>query len=345
MKFISVLWLVLLFYPVPGFTESQLPFHVYEVKYQTIEQTVTLDAVVEAVNAATVSSQVSGRVIGINFDVDDVVKKGQILVRLANRQQRSRVDEIVAKELEAQAQYNVDLAEFKRIQQLAVKKLVSKSVIDQADAKLRRAKERLNSAAARLKDAETKLRYAVVRAPFSGVVVERHVELGELARIGQVLMSGVSLAKLRIRAYVPQSYITEIRKNKQVQVSFTEGLQLAPISTVKVTVAPQADRDSHSFVVRAELPDNIPGLYPGMFSKLTFATGKARKLLVPNLAIVKRSELSALYVVSEAGAVQLRQVRVGSPYPGEQTEILAGLSVGERIALDPVKATIYLKKK
>lgn len=343
MRIASVLWLVLVAQSMPSFAESALPFQVYKAEYETVDKTITLDAVVEAIQVATVSSQVSGRVIGINFDVDDEVRKGQILIRLANREQRARVDEIEAAELEAQAQYNVDNAEYQRKQKLYSQKLVSKSVIDQADAKLRRSKERLNSAAARLKDAETKLRYAVVRAPFTGVVVERHIELGELANIGKTLMTGLSLAKLRVRAYVPQRYINEVRNNGPVQLSFAEKLKIEPVISTAVTVAPQADKGSHSFVVRADLPENIQGLYPGMFSKLTISSGKVQKLLVPSLAIVNRSDLKALYVVTATNGVQLRQVRLGKQYPGDKTEILAGLSAGESIALDPVEATHHLK--
>lgn len=328
-----------------SFAETSLPFQVLKASYQNIEQRISFDAVVEAINVATVSSQVSGRVIGINFDVDDSVEKGQILVRLAGREQRARVDEIEAKELEAQAQYNIDHKEFSRIQKMYSKKLISKSILDKAEAKLRRSKEQLNSASARLRDAQTKLHYAVVRAPYAGVVVERHVEVGELAKVGQALMTGLSLEKLRVTAFVPQRYVNTIRNNGNVQVSFAGvGLEDETIVAQSVSVSPQADPVSHSFVVRVMFADKTKGLYPGMFSKISFSIGEAKKLLVPSQAIVQRSELMALYVVNEKNQVQLRQVRIGKHYPGDQTEILAGLSDGEQIALDPVAATIYLKR-
>jgi len=344
MNKILVTALSLLAYANVSVADTALPFQVYEASYESIDRRISIDAVVEAVNVATVSSQVSGRVIGVNFDVDDKVQKGQILVRLASREQRAKVDEIEAKELEAQAQYNIDYKELNRIRQLFSKKLMSKSVLDKAEAKIRRSKERLNSAAARLRDAENKLRYAVVRAPYTGVVVKRHIELGELAKVGQPLMTGLSLGKLRVSAYIPQRYVNAIRNNKQVHVSFSGLSPMVPVVAKSISVSPQADADSHSFVVRVVLPEAIKHLYPGMFAKLNFSNGVSQKLLVPNQAIVKRSELKALYVIDNNNQVQLRQVRLGRHYPDAKTEILAGLREGERIALDPTAATTYLKR-
>ena len=324
--------------------DTSLPFPLHRVQYQTVDKKITLDATVEAVSVATVSSQVSGRVIGVHFDVDDRVEKGQILVRLASRAQQARVDEIEAKQLEAQAQFNIDQKEFSRVQQMYVKKLIAKSALDKSDARLRGAKEQLNSASARLRDAETKLRYAVVRAPYAGVVVKRHIQTGELAKIGQPLMTGLSLKILRVIAFVPQRYIYAFRNSSEVTITYVSSGKTQIVKSKDITVSPQADAASHNFIVRVSLPEDSKGLYPGMYATLSFSSGVSKKILVPSEAIVSRSELKALYVVSGINQVQLRQVRVGARYPEGNIEILAGLNDGERIALDPVAATIYTKR-
>ena len=79
-----------------------------------------------------------------------------------------------------------------------------------------------------------------------------------------------------------------------------------------------------------------------MFARAHFAVSRARKLLVPEAAVLRRSELTAVYVVDAKDKVQLRQVRLGEPAGEAQIEVLAGLTPGERVALDPVKAGIYL---
>jgi len=91
------------------------------------------------------------------------------------------------------------------------------------------------------------------------------------------------------------------------------------------------------------LPDGSATIYPGMFVKVGFVVGETKRLLVPSEAVVRRSELSAVYVISD-DKVTLRQVRLGRRY-GESQEVLAGLSEGERVAANPVMAGIHLKEQ
>jgi hypothetical protein len=78
-------------------------------------------------------------------------------------------------------------------------------------------------------------------------------------------------------------------------------------------------------------------LLPGQFARAYFATGVARKLVIPDSAVLRRSEVTAVYVQGEGGQAYLRQIRTGDAVGG-LTEVLSGLREGERIALDPVKA-------
>jgi multidrug efflux pump subunit AcrA (membrane-fusion protein) len=91
--------------------------------------------------------------------------------------------------------------------------------------------------------------------------------------------------------------------------------------------------------VRVELPAEVSGIYPGVFARAHFVVGRERRLMVPREAVVRRSELTAVYVVGEAGPAQLRQVRLGTAGDERGIEVLAGLRPGERVALDPLAAT------
>jgi len=94
--------------------------------------------------------------------------------------------------------------------------------------------------------------------------------------------------------------------------------------------------------VRIDLPTNLDGVIPGMFARAHFSVGTAQKLAIPSSAVVRRSEITAVYVV-RGEQVSLRQVRLGTPNGRGQVEVLAGLNPGDVIALDPVKAGIYAK--
>jgi multidrug efflux pump subunit AcrA (membrane-fusion protein) len=107
-----------------------------------------------------------------------------------------------------------------------------------------------------------------------------------------------------------------------------------------ITVLPSADPRTHTTRVRVAASEYPEGAYPGMFARLHFATGRTQKLTVPESAVLRRNELTAVYVIADDGRPRLRQVRIGEPAGEPGVEVLAGLAAGERVALDPVKAAI-----
>jgi len=315
----------------------------YQVQRQSVALPIQIDARVEAVNRATVSAQTSGRIMKINFDVNDFVQKGSVLLRIANVQQQARVAAAEAQELEAQAGFNVASKEYDRIKGIFENKLVSKSDLDKAEATVKSAKERLSAATARLNDASAALKYSVVLAPYSGVVVERHVEVGELAKEGQPLMTGLSLSQLRVGANVSQHHAAMLRDLDSITVINEEPSPSSRITAENLRVSPQADYSQHSFTLRADLPKDSKNLFPGMFVKLEFNGPTKDRLLIPMSAVANRSELRAVYMLKTNGDIQLRQVRLGETWPDGRVEVLSGLQDGETIALDPNKALLQYK--
>jgi len=315
----------------------------YQVQRQSVALPIQIDARIEAINRATVSAQTSGRIVKINFDVNDYVEKGSVLMRIANKQQRARVAAAEAQELEAQASFNVASREYDRIKDIYGRKLVSKSDLDRAEATVKSAKERLSAATARLHDVSAALKYSVVLAPYSGVVVERHVELGELAKEGQPLMTGLSLSNLRVSANVSQHHANLLRQLKALTVVSDDQSPALRIQSENLRVSPQADFSQHSFIIRADLPKDIKNLFPGMFVKIEFDGPSKERLLIPQSAVANRSELRAVYLMNDDNKVQLRQVRLGEIWPDGRVEVLAGLQAGDKIALDPNKALLQYK--
>lgn len=297
---------------------------------------------IEAVQRATVSAQTSGRIVEILFDVDDYVERGAILLRFHAAEQEARYQQAGAALEEARARLTEARNERARIAGIYARKLVAKAAMDKADAELRAAQARFESAEARLAEAGEQREHTIVRAPYAGIVVERHVEVGELANPGQPLMTGLSLEQLRAVTAVPQRYIAAVRELDTARV-YAEGIE--PIDGASLTISPYAEPDAHSFRVRVNLPAGGHGLYPGMLVKVGFAAGTTEHLLIPARALVRRSEVTAVYVVDDDGAVRFRQVRAGRILPDGRQAILAGLGAGERVALDPIQAGGILKQQ
>jgi hypothetical protein len=105
---------------------------------------------------------------------------------------------------------------------------------------------------------------------------------------------------------------------------------------------PTADAATHVSQVRVTLPD-VPEATPGMFARVHFITGQAEKLTVPAAAVLRRGEVAAVYVQTADNRLSLRQLRLGDAVGQGEIEVLAGLSAGDKVVTDPVKAGIQLK--
>ena len=293
-----------------------------------------VDATIEAVQQATISAQTSGRIIAINADVDDYVEKGTVIIRLRDKEQRAAFDAAKARFEEAQSEY-------KRVKEIYAKKLVAKAALDRAEAQLKATR-------AAMDQVQEALDHTLIRAPYSGIVVKRLVEVGETARVGEPLMTGLSLEKLRVRVNLPQSLIYTVRQHQQAW-AWVGPARETRVKAESLTISPFADPDSHTFLVRVNLPVGDHHIYPGMYTKVAFVTGEETRLVIPSQAVAHRSEVTAVYVIDSKGALSLRQVRLGGVLPDNQVEVLAGLSAGETVVTDPVAAaaaiTLALENK
>ena len=295
------------------------------------------DGTVEAVHQATVSAQTAGRIAEVGYDVDDYVEAGAVLIRFTDVEQRSALRQAEAQLAEARARRTEADEEYRRAQNLRERGLGSQRDLDTALASQKTAAARVASAESAVEAARQQLEYTVVTAPYPGIVTERHVEVGESVAPGQPLMSGLSLDRLRVVVDLPQSVASQVRRDPAAALITEEGR----VEADSITLFPIADPVTNTFRVRLELPEGQYGLYPGMFVKAAFRMGEAERLLVPSSSVLHRSEVTAVYVIGDNG-VRLRQVRTGQSF-GNRTEILSGLSAGEQVALDPVRAGIVAK--
>ncbi|MDW8480253.1 MAG: efflux RND transporter periplasmic adaptor subunit [Xanthomonadales bacterium] len=321
-----------------AFAPPELP--VLEVRRERAPRERVWDGVVEAVNQATLSAQTAGRIVELPFDVDDYVPAGAVVLRFTDAEQQAAVRRARAEVEAAEAQAGEAEAEYERVRGIFERGLVARSQLDQALARRDAARARLEAARALLKEAEQQLEYTVVRAPYSGIVTRRHVEVGESVRPGQPLISGLSLGRLRVQVSVPQSEVHAIRAHRRARVLLPDGGELPAQAVV---VFPYADPATHAFRVRVELPERETGLHPGMTVKVAFTVGEGERILIPAAALVRRSEMQGVFVLAE-GRLALRQLRLGHRF-GDRVEVLAGLVEGERIVLDPIAAASWLRAR
>lgn len=337
MKFLPLILLPLF---ATSVLADETPLETASVQRSTTPRERVLDGTVEAVNRATMSAQTAGRIAEVFFDVDDYVQAGEPIVRFTNVEQQSALGAAKAALSEAQARAIQAEEEYQRVSGLFESQSASRREYDQALAARDAARARVAAAMSSVDAAGQQFEYTLVRAPYAGIVTERHVEVGEAVGVGQPLMSGLSLESLRVVVDLPQQVAAKVREYKKAFVLTGEGR----VEVARVTIFPFAHQASNTFRVRLDLPEGQFALYPGMFVKVAFVTGEAQRLLVPSSALLRRSEVTGVYVVDDEQRVRMRQVRVGGTFD-DRTEILAGLREGERVAADPVEAGIRLKTR
>lgn len=302
------------------------PLPVITVKPHAVDLAFPAESLVEAVQQATVGARIAGRVLEVKADAGQSVKKGDVLMRIDAR-------EAAEAARAAEAQYANAKVSYDRTKSLVTQKFMSSAALDKARADL-------DAAAANRAAAGAGQSHATIVAPMTGIIARRHAEMGDMATPGKPLFTLYQPGTLRVTASIPQYRLKAMRDVKTARVEFPELGKW--VDAVKVQVLPTADAATHVSQVRVTLPD-VPEATPGMFARVHFITGQAEKLTVPAAAVLRRGEVAAVYVQAADNRLSLRQLRLGDAVGQGEIEVLAGLSAGDKVVTDPVKAGIQLK--
>lgn len=314
-------------------------------------------AVVEAVRQTALAAQVSGSVLEIHVRPGDAVRAGQVLLRLDAHAADQAATSGDAQVEAARAALAVASRDYERKKQLLDKNYISQAAFDRVKAQYEASQAQVSAQLAQAGVAHVQSGYYAVVAPYAGVVAEVPVTVGDMALPGKLLVSIYDPAALRVTAAVPQGAIAGAAVDGAGVKAEIPGLPAARQWLVPshVLVLPTVDPQTHTVEVRLDLPRGTAGVAPGMFARAwlpdrPFSAGSAMagasadaaapdatRLFVPASAIVRRAEVSALYVVQDGGHPILRQVRLGDRVDG-RVEVLSGVSAGERVAVDPQAA-------
>jgi RND family efflux transporter MFP subunit len=312
----------------------------YVATYRDIPDVISAEGIVESVRQSTLAAQVSGQIVELRAKVGDSVKAGQILARIDPRAARQALSGSQSQVAEAQAGLNNALRSYERSKKLFAQKFISQAGLDQAQADYNVAQARVAALQAGVGQASTAKTFTVITAPYAGVVAATPIEVGDMATPGLPLVTLFDPAAMRVTATLSQSSLRTIKLQMPARVEFPAVKQA--VTTRQITLMPLADSRTHTAKLRLDLGE-VAGLLPGQFARVVFVTGSARKLVVPEQAVLRRSEVTAVYVLANSNGQgqsqpQLRQIRIGEASGSGFIEVLAGLRAGERVAADPVRA-------
>lgn len=302
-------------------------------------QSTQLDATIQAVKQATVSAQVPGNIVERLVQAGDAVKAGAALMRIDSRDTQAALDMRQADVAQAQAQWQVAKLQWERQQALRAQGFISAAALDGAEAQWKAAQAMLAAAQAGKHQAALAKGYAQVQAPFSGLVLSTHAEVGDLASPGRPLVTLYAPGAMRAVVQVPASMANSLKSAQQVEV-WTGQAWVAPQRT---TALPGTDPSSQTVEWRLDLPTSVKDLLPGQSVTVRWrgpsaqGSAGAGALAIPASALLRRGELNAVYVVRD-GRFVLQAVRTGHAKAQDSVSVWSGLQAGDRIAVDAVKA-------
>lgn len=315
-----------------------------EVRSIGMAGTASFDGVVEAVRQTVVAAQISGVIVAVDARPGDTVKAGQVLVRIDSRAADQTAAASQAQVNAAHASLEVAKKELERQRQLFEQRYISQMALDRAEAQFKSSQAQARARIAEASAAQTQSGFFVIRAPYAGTVAKVPVVVGDMALPGLQLMTLYDPKAMRVTAAIPPRATSGLAKTLRQSIKVElpgPGAESSWLTPTRVQLLPTVDASTHTMELRLDLPAVTPSVVPGMFIRvwLPAASGVADKLAeirlyVPAKSIIRRAEMTGLYVVDAGGKPQLRQVRIGRRMKDE-IEVLTGINAGEKVALDP----------
>lgn len=303
-------------------TTKQKHQRVVSVKVVKIAQAEFRDTV-EAIGTSRaneqvqITSQYSDLVEQLYFNDGDIVKKGDVLLRLNNLEEQAKVSELEANLAES-------VAQLERFQDLYRQKATSKSIVEQHEAQTK-------AISAQLLSARTKLDDLTIKAPFSGVLGFREISLGALIDKGDVITSLDDLSVIKVDFSIPERFLTVVSKGQKIEAHTTAYPE--QIFTGEVTsVDSRIDPVTRTLKIRAEIPNTDLKLRAGMLFDLDVIRHVEQILQVPESAIIPIEDQHFVFIIEDEKAVR-KALQIGRRYHGH-VEIVGGLSEGTQVVIE-----------
>jgi RND family efflux transporter MFP subunit len=340
------------------------------VESRGIDRFIKVTGSLTADEQAEVSAETGGRVIATPVERGTRVSEGTVLVRVSPAEASAQLQEaesnaeqiearlgleprdtfdrkVVPDVMNARASLEWAEAEFGRIRSLLDQKVVSQSEFDQRRTQVEAARQQylvaqntaeqsyrsLQAARARVSVSRKALSDTTVRAPFSGIVAERLVSVGDYVTRGTRVVTVVRIDPMRVELTVPEQAVSLVHAGQPVRLTVDAYPDDVFDATIRF-VSPSLRADQRALTVEAIAPNGDGRLKPGLFATASIQQPhSAPALLVPVTSVETVSGTSRVYVIKDA-KVEERVVTLGERVR-DQIELTSGVSAGEIVAAEP----------
>ncbi len=283
---------------------------------------------IEAIGTARANEQVfitskySDLVDQVFFNDGQLVKQGDVLVRLNNQEELAKVSEL-------EANLSESMAQLKRFQELLSSKATSKSLVDQQEAKTK-------AIGAQLKSARTKLNDLSIKAPFDGVLGFREVSLGAYINAGSVITSLDDLSLIKVDFTLPERFLPTIKRGQSIVAlnsAYKNQQFRGKISSIDTRINPV----TRSLKVRAEIPNESLALRPGMLLNIEVVRQVETLLQLPESAIIPIEDKHFVFIIDDENSQEQtafrKRIVIGRRLPGI-VEVLEGINQEELVVIE-----------
>ncbi|MAC98757.1 efflux transporter periplasmic adaptor subunit [Pseudomonas abyssi] len=317
--------------------ETAVPVRVTSSSLQPLTEAVPVSGSVTTARVATLSAEVQGRVASLPVEEGQQVEQGALLLTLD--------DELAQRDLDGEraevARLSSTLDDTRRrlgeARTLIERRSIAASEVRSLEAEVAQADAALAGARASLQRREAEVRRHRLVAPFSGVISRRLTELGEWVQPGTGVLELITLQQLRADLQVPQRYYARAEPGSQVELQF-EGHPGERFTLPVTARIPLSSQQARTFLLRIELPEDIPGLIPGMSVRGDLLLDQQRQgVAVSRDALLRHADgrVAVWRVVNEEGQWRAReqQVEPGLAFDG-LIELREGLQAGEQVVVE-----------
>lgn len=298
--------------------ERSVLVSVVDLQPESAVDRLSLPADLQAERRAVLAAEIAGSVEGVTVDDGDAVARGQVLASVDTRSIRQQLAE--AEALDRQAQLQLERASnlFER------RSITKKDMLD--------ARTNADVAQARLSAVRLELSKSQVSAPWSGLIADKRVEVGDYVVPGQGMFELVDVSRLKVTAPVPSADVPFVAEGEPVTIRVSS-LPGEEFSARVTRLAAELDQGARTLELEAELPNPDGRLKPGMLARIEIARRSLPSaLMVPMDAVVDLESSRVVYVVEDGRAAR-RTVQLG-PVIGDRVVVEGGLAAGDLVIVE-----------
>jgi RND family efflux transporter MFP subunit len=258
------------------------------------------------------------------------VKRGDLLLKIKSKDIKAKRAQVNAKMVAAKSAYSNAEKDYMRFKALFEQGSASQKEMDDMTTRYNMSKANLKAIKEMGAEIDEMLKYADIRAPYDGVITQKYMNEGDLASPGMPLLAIEKQSDFIVKARVPESEISIVKKGDKVKVK-VKALGDMLVDGLVNEVNPSATYTGNQYEARVLLKATDmqkDKLFSGMYVSVLLSKGGVPTVMIPKNVLIKRGQLTGLYIVSTSGTAMLRWVRTGKVI-GDKIEILSGLSNGE----------------